>query len=48
VNQLEHFSDCVEKKAKPILGIEDAVESVRVIETAYTSIRESRWVKLKR
>ena len=46
VNQIEHFADCVQKKADPILGIEDAVESVRVIEAAYTSVREKRWLKV--
>ena len=46
VNQLRHFSDCIRKKAKPILGIDDAVESVRAIDAAYTSIRESRWLEV--
>jgi predicted dehydrogenase len=46
VNQMEHFADCIQKKASPILGIDDAIESVRVIETAYTSIREKKWLKL--
>ena len=46
MNQIQHFADCVQKKADPILGIEDAVESVRVIEAAYTSVREKRWLKV--
>lgn len=46
-SELEHFVDCIQKKTKPILTIDDAVESVRVIETAYASIKKSRWLKLK-
>jgi len=46
VNQISHFADCVNKKAMPILGIDDAVESVRVIEAAYTSAREMKWLKV--
>ena len=45
-SQLEHFADCIQKKADPILGIDDALESVRVIEAAYTSVRERRWLKV--
>ncbi len=48
VKQIEHFADCVEKKALPILGIEDAIDSVRVIESAYTSIQEKRWLPVRR
>ncbi|MBF0254776.1 MAG: Gfo/Idh/MocA family oxidoreductase [Candidatus Omnitrophica bacterium] len=44
--QIEHFADCLLKQQSPILGIDDAVESVRVIESAYTSIREQRWLKV--
>ncbi|OIO39118.1 MAG: hypothetical protein AUJ72_01415 [Candidatus Omnitrophica bacterium CG1_02_46_14] len=47
VNQIEHFADCVQGKADPILGIEDAVESVRVIESAYTSVREKKWLRVR-
>ena len=46
VNQMEHFADCLQGKSRPILGIDDAVESVRVIEAAYTSIREKKWLKV--
>ncbi len=46
VNQMEHFADCIQKKATPILGIDDAIESVRVIEAAYTSVREKKWLKV--
>ena len=46
MNQMEHFTDCIQKKTKPILGIDDAVESVRVIETAYRSIEERKWLKV--
>ncbi len=47
INQMEHFVDCIQKKAKPLLGIEDAVESVRVIEAAYTSVREKKWLQVR-
>ena len=46
VKQMEHFADCIQGKVKPILGIDDAIESVRVIETAYTSIREKKWLEV--
>jgi predicted dehydrogenase len=46
VRQMEHFADCIQKKAVPILGIDDALESVRVIEAAYTSVRERRWLEV--
>ena len=46
VSQMEHFADCIRQKSAPMLGIDDAVESVRVIEAAYTSIRERRWLKV--
>ncbi len=46
IRQIEHFADCVEKKTTPILGIDDAIDSVRVIESAYTSIQERRWLKV--
>lgn len=46
IRQIEHFADCLEKKTEPILGIDDAIDSVRVIESAYTSIQESRWLKV--
>ncbi len=48
VKQIEHFSDCIEKKSLPILGIDDAIDSVRVIESAYTSIQEKRWLPVRR
>lgn len=46
IRQIEHFADCVEKKTTPILSIDDAIGSVRVIEAAYTSIQERRWLKV--
>ena len=46
INQMNHFADCLEGKATPILGIDDALESVRVIEAAYKSIREKKWLKV--
>ncbi|MBI3316157.1 MAG: Gfo/Idh/MocA family oxidoreductase [Candidatus Omnitrophica bacterium] len=46
VRQMEHFADSVQEKVKPILGVEDALESVRVIEAAYTSVREKKWLKV--
>lgn len=48
IRQIEHFADCIEKKADPILGIEDAIDSVRIIESAYTSIQEKRWLPVRR
>lgn len=44
--QMEHFADCLQGQAQPILGIDDAIESVGVIEAAYTSIREKKWLKV--
>ncbi len=46
VSQMEHFAACVLDHAKPTLDVDDALESVRVIEAAYTSIRESKWLKV--
>ena len=46
VRQMEHFADCIQQKVTPILGIDDALESVRVIEAAYTSVREKKWLKV--
>jgi len=48
VNQIEHFADCVQGKTTPILGVDDAIESVRVIDAAYTSIREKKWLEVQR
>lgn len=48
VNQIEHFADCIQGKTTPILGIDDAIESVRVIDAAYTSIREKKWLEVQR
>jgi predicted dehydrogenase len=47
MNQMEHFADCIQKKTTPILGIDDAIESVRVIEAAYTSVREKKWLRVR-
>lgn len=48
VRQIGHFADCIDKKAAPMLGIDDALDSVRVIESAYTSIQQRRWLKVGR
>ncbi len=48
VNQMEHFADCIQGKTPPILGVDDAIESVRVIDAAYTSIREKKWLEVQR
>lgn len=45
-NQLGHFIDCIHGKARLQLDEYDAIESVRVIESAYTSIRERRWLRV--
>lgn len=47
-SQLAHFADCLQKRTKPILTIDDAVESVRVIELAYKSLRKKRWLAFKK
>jgi predicted dehydrogenase len=44
--QLEHFAECMAGKASPLMNTDDAVESVRVIETAYASIRGQQWLKI--
>jgi predicted dehydrogenase len=46
VNQFNHFADCVLQGAKPRLTTGDAVSAVRVIETAYESIRQKKWLKV--
>lgn len=46
VNQLEHYIDCIQGKTRPQLDEYDAIESVRVIESAFTSIRERRWLRV--
>ena len=46
IRQIDHFADCIEKKVTPLVSLDDAIDSVRVIECAYTSIRERRWLKV--
>ncbi len=42
--QLENFAAAIRGEAATLVTAEDAVASVRVVESAYSSLRESRWV----
>jgi len=42
--QLQNFVDTLHKRATPLMGIEDALASVRVIEAAYQSMGTKTWV----
>lgn len=46
--QIRHFAHCIQHKAKPILDIDDAVASVRVIEAAYRSIVDKKWTQIEK
>lgn len=41
--QLQNFVDSVRGQAKPLMGLEDALASVRVIEAAYRSVGTGKW-----
>jgi predicted dehydrogenase len=41
--QLQNFVDTVRGKSKPLMGLEDALASVRVIEAAYRSVGSGKW-----
>lgn len=47
-HQLRHFVECLRGNQQPIITIDDAVESVRVIEAAYRSVEENRWLLVER
>lgn len=44
--QLSNFIDTVNGKEKPLISIEDAMESVRVIQRAYATVKEDHWEKV--
>jgi predicted dehydrogenase len=44
--QLANFISTIEDEAKPVITCEDAVESVRVIQSAYHSADQSQWVQV--
>jgi predicted dehydrogenase len=47
LRKLQHFLDCVERRATPIISAIDGLESVRVIEAAYRSSAVNKWVSLE-
>jgi predicted dehydrogenase len=46
--QIKHFVECLRHRTQPILNIEDAVASVKVIEAASKSISNHKWIKIKK
>lgn len=44
--QLTNFVGVIHGREQPLIGIEDAVASVRVIEAAYRSMAENKWVQV--
>ena len=47
VQQHRNFIDCVHGKANPIINAEDSLESVRVIEVAYKSAHDNKWMEVE-
>jgi predicted dehydrogenase len=47
VTQLKHFVECVQNKAKPIINSVDSFESVKVIEMAYESSKNNKWLDVR-
>jgi len=45
--QLVNFIDSIKGSAIPIINGEDALESVRVIQSAYATIRQNRWEEVE-
>lgn len=45
--KLQHFVDCVDRRATPIVTAVDGLESVRVIDAAYRSSAVNKWVGLE-
>jgi predicted dehydrogenase len=41
--QLANFIDTITGKGQPLITVEDAIESVRVIQCAYRAVEEDRW-----
>ena len=46
-SQLKNFIETVTGEGKPIITLEDAVESVRVIQSAYLIANQNHWEKVK-
>ncbi|HEX9007234.1 MAG TPA: Gfo/Idh/MocA family oxidoreductase, partial [Bacteroidota bacterium] len=44
--QLANFLGTIRGKAVPLINTEDALESVRVIQRAYATVREDAWEKV--
>jgi len=46
MKQHRHFIDCVKGVSKPIISMEDGVNSIKMISSAYKSMNEKKWIKL--
>jgi predicted dehydrogenase len=44
--QLANFIDTIQGHALPLISIEDAIESVRVVQRAYATVNEEKWEKV--
>jgi predicted dehydrogenase len=44
--QLTNFLDTINGRGEPLISVEDAIESVRVIQRAYATINEDHWEKV--
>ena len=46
LKQHRHFIDCVRGVSKPIISMEDGVNSIKMISSAYKSMIEKKWIKI--
>ena len=46
--EIDYFIDCIIKKKQPIVNEEDGLKSLKIIEAAYRSVKEKRWIKVER
>ena len=46
LKQHRHFIDCIRGVSNPIISMEDGVNSIKMISSAYKSMNENKWIKL--
>jgi len=46
IKQHRHFSDCIKGMADPIISMEDGVQSIHIISSAYQSMTDGKWIKI--
>ena len=47
IRQVKNFANSIKGLERPLISAEDGIESVRVIETAYRSLKMNRWLEVK-